>query len=177
MEEYRNTFLSDNYLISNLGNVYSLKTNRVLKPSKNPRGYLIVNIRVDGKIKGVAVHTLVARAFCKGYKDGLQVNHKDGNKINNTADNLEWVTPSQNVIHSVEVLGEHTGKNNGNALPIILTDVITKQVYTFDSLMDAANYLKPEGDKRQLRRVQQSIWRVLRGYRRTYAGYSIKYKD
>lgn len=48
----------------------------------------------------VTVHRLVAKVFVGGYADGLTVNHKDGVKTNNVADNLEWVSHSENVKHA-----------------------------------------------------------------------------
>lgn len=48
----------------------------------------------------VFVHRLVAMAWCDGYAEGLQVNHRDGNKLNNHASNLEWVTASRNNAHA-----------------------------------------------------------------------------
>lgn len=54
-----------------------------------------------------AVHTLVAKTFLADTnRDGLVVNHKDGNKHNNCVDNLEWVTQSENEHHSYRVLGK-----------------------------------------------------------------------
>lgn len=63
------------------------------------RGYGIVNLHPQGTI---SVHLLVARAHVPGMAPGLQVNHKDGDKSNNRAANLEWVTASRNQAHAVE---------------------------------------------------------------------------
>ena len=65
------------------------------------RGYERVGFY--GGQETVFVHRLVARAFCSGFEDGLVVNHKDGNKLNNNADNLEWVTASENVQHAHDI--------------------------------------------------------------------------
>lgn len=46
------------------------------------------------------IHRLVAQVHVPGYARGLVVNHKDGNKLNNSADNLEWITPRQNAVHA-----------------------------------------------------------------------------
>lgn len=63
------------------------------------RGYLIVNIPPKGT---VSVHLLVAKTHVHGYARGLEVNHKDGDKTNNRAENLEWITHKENLNHAVE---------------------------------------------------------------------------
>lgn len=83
--------------VSNLGRVWSSRGKmRTTFVAKN--GYERVGF-CGGK-HTIAVHKLVALAFCDGYKDGLCVNHKDGNKLNNMASNLEWVTHSENIKHA-----------------------------------------------------------------------------
>ena len=67
----------------------------------NPKGYLRVSFRVDGKVTTRFVHRLVAETFIElppGNED-WQVNHMDSDKTNNCVENLEWVTPSQNERH------------------------------------------------------------------------------
>ena len=54
----------------------------------------------EGKIKTFHVHSLVAEAFCRKEFDNMQVNHKDGNPLNNKADNLEWITQKENIQHA-----------------------------------------------------------------------------
>lgn len=71
----------------------------VLAPGRC-RGYLIVNLSPVGTI---AVHILVARAFVLGLTEELnEVNHRDGDKHNNAANNLEWTTRRGNLTHAVE---------------------------------------------------------------------------
>jgi hypothetical protein len=55
---------------------------------------------VKGKNKSVRIHRLVAEHFVDGFKEGLQVNHIDGNRLNNKATNLEWVTPRENIANA-----------------------------------------------------------------------------
>lgn len=71
---------------------------RVLKPMKNRKGYL----KVELKCKGYFVHRIVALAFIPNPLNKEQVNHIDGNKINNNVSNLEWVTNAENHKHKCE---------------------------------------------------------------------------
>jgi hypothetical protein len=63
-------------------------------------GYLIVNFRLKGKQKNFLIHRLVAEAFISNPETKKYVNHKDGDKLNNHVDNLEWVTASENMKHA-----------------------------------------------------------------------------
>ena len=74
---------------------------RILKPAKTSSGYMGVTLCKDGRRITESVHRLVAMAFVPGYFDGAHVNHIDENKENNRADNLEWVTPTENNRHGL----------------------------------------------------------------------------
>ena len=82
--------------ISSTGLVKNLK-GRIRKLTISKYGYLRVGLK-GGSIT-IPVHRLVANAFVSGKEDNLVVNHIDGNKLNNDASNLEWVTQSYNVEH------------------------------------------------------------------------------
>ena len=84
------------YSASCFWNIRNDKTLKILKPRKNLRWYLQVQI----KWKNKSVHRLVAQAFY--WEDSRQVNHKDGNKENNKIWNLEYLTISENVKHAHE---------------------------------------------------------------------------
>lgn len=66
-------------------------------PLADGRGYKEVSVMVDGVRKRFPVHRLVAKAFCDGYEPGLHVDHINGDKGDNRACNLEWVTNEENV--------------------------------------------------------------------------------
>lgn len=68
-----------------------------LKPWLGNHGYLMVNLLVDGKSYRCLVHRLVAEVFLGEAPDGTEIDHKDGNKLNNVASNLEWVTRKENL--------------------------------------------------------------------------------
>lgn len=93
------------YEVSNLGRVRSLH----IRKSKNPimpifsnvqRGYMQVLLQANKYRKTYKVHRLVATAFIPNSENKPQVNHINGNKIDNRADNLEWCTNSENQIHA-----------------------------------------------------------------------------
>ena len=102
------------YQVSNLGNVLSLprqvrqgkygKTRivggKLLKPTDNGNGYLIVSLRTCNSRKNFYVHRLVAEHFVPNVCDGDRVNHKDFNTHNNRAENLEWCTQQHNIRYS-----------------------------------------------------------------------------
>lgn len=88
------------YQISNLGNLRNSKTKQILKFRKNSRKYLTITIRKDVKTYCYLVHRLVAEAFIPNPNNYPQINHIDGNKTNNSADNLEWCTASNNQKHA-----------------------------------------------------------------------------
>lgn len=122
----------DNYEISNFGNVRNLKNRNLLKKTiKN--GYYYVNLydksyRIN---KLVATHYLVN----DNPESKIYVNHIDGDKFNNHVDNLEFITPSNNVKHAI--------RNNlliVNKIKVGKYDKITKELITvYDSIINASN--------------------------------------
>ena len=92
------------YEVSNQGRVRNAHTDRVLRPRKRRDGYLDVMLFYKGQAKRCYIHKLVATAFVEGWREGLEVNHKNGVKTDNRAENLEWVTSSENNQHARDVL-------------------------------------------------------------------------
>lgn len=104
------------YQVSNMGRVKSLERTRNMNlPGRKKRapvserilkfgqsqGYQAVTLARDGVNKKIRLHKLVALAFIPNPDNKPEINHKDGNKHNNCADNLEWVTPIENQRHAI----------------------------------------------------------------------------
>lgn len=95
------------YQISTYGNIRSFskwKHGAYLKFGKTGTGYYQVNLVKDGRNKIVSsrVHRLVASTFIPNPENLPEVNHIDGNKLNNNVDNLEWVSRSENIRHALK---------------------------------------------------------------------------
>lgn len=105
-ENAKQIFIDDigtDYYVTPEGFIYSKKTFRFLEPSLNSFGYATVEIRfkINGTVhvKRCFVHRLVAIAFIDNPENKPEVNHEDGNKLNNHVSNLKWVTSSENKQH------------------------------------------------------------------------------
>lgn len=99
------------YEVSNLGNVRSFHFHRgsyqrILKPRKVKDGYLMVALYKNKHCRNFQVHHLVGEAFLRNPYNLNELNHKDGNKTNNKASNLEWITHIENVHHYHKILKE-----------------------------------------------------------------------
>ena len=91
-----------NYVINELGEVKNLNTNKILKGSYNRAGYQYIRISVNGEKYRFYTHRKVAELFVPGYQEGFIANHINGNKLDNRAENLEWISQSDNVKHAHE---------------------------------------------------------------------------
>jgi hypothetical protein len=83
-----------------------LRSKPMLTPCRNKvTGYFSVSLRVEGRTIRETVHRLVAAIYCDGYQDGHVVNHKNGDRSDNRAENLEWISNQDNLRHARDVLG------------------------------------------------------------------------
>ncbi len=90
------------YEISNIGRLKSLPRNTTrggIKKLFIVKGYYCSNFNKEGKHKQVKIHRLIAEVFVPNPNNYDQVNHKDGNKLNNDPENLEWCTARENTTH------------------------------------------------------------------------------
>lgn len=125
------------YEISNIGNIRSYKTKKIRKTQKNKEGYERVELWKDGKRKVLLVHRLVAEAFIPNDNNKDNVNYKDGDKTNNCANNLEWVTYKEHNKRRKKKQGELSTNHSNKAIPVYCPELDMK----FVSRIDASKYL------------------------------------
>jgi hypothetical protein len=130
-EVFVHDWFSDYYLISNLGRVKSLRSGKILKPTKNNHGYYCVKLYEDDGVHTVTIHRLVGRSFL--FCGDLEINHINANKKDNTLNNLEIVTRQENIQHAKEngLYKKPKGKDNSN---FKFTDEIVNDMVELQSL-------------------------------------------
>lgn len=103
MENWRFIEANSDYMISDHGRILSFKgkSKLIISSTITSKGYEYVAIRQKGIYVGYSVHRLVATAFIPNPKRLPQVNHLDGNKLNNHVANLEWCDAYDNVMHAI----------------------------------------------------------------------------
>lgn len=100
---YRGVSYEERFMVSDNGDIYSLRSKKILKKTII-NGYEQICISTGNRQskKVIKIHIAVAENFVAGKQNGLIVNHIDGNKTNNNYNNLEWVTPKENIQHAVK---------------------------------------------------------------------------
>ena len=136
------------YQVSNLGRVRSLPkvdrlgrvhNGKIKAQVNNGSGYLIVNLKHNGKQKMKTVHRLVAETFISNDDNLPEINHIDGNKVNNRVDNLEWCTRSENVKHAIKN-GLHTDFGQRKVVCVELNMV-------FKTIKEAESWIGVKGSR------------------------------
>jgi len=108
MKQYKDT----PYFITEDGKVF--RNGKELTGGITPKGYKKTIMSIDGKQYTVSTHKLVAECYIPNPNNLPQINHIDGNKLNNKVDNLEWVTNQQNSNHRDNILNKkNIGENCG----------------------------------------------------------------
>ena len=156
------------YEVSDQGRVKSLGNNKfgkekILKPQKDTGGYLKVDLWKDGHAKQKLVHRLVAEAFIQNHNNLDTVNHKDEDKTNNVASNLEWMSQRDN---------NNYGTRNKRA-----GEALSKQVQMFDKLTGEllATFSSTNEAERVTGIAHQHISTCCKGKQKSAGGYVWKY--
>ena len=174
------------YEVSNTGKVRCTDYKQTgktkeLTAGEKAGGYLQLRVKIEGRLKTVVVHRLVAKAFVPNPDGKPEVNHKDGNKKNNHADNLEWVTRSENIRHAVKsglrervsIAASQRGKewikelHEMQKTPVIATNIHTGEQMVYESQQEAAEALHLQ---------KGHISSVIHGKRKQTGGYTFQLK-
>lgn len=120
-EQWRYVANTNNrYLVSNMGRLLTTgyrgsKRCTIMKPAKDANGYYRTMMLLNGKLKTIKLHRVVAEAWIENPLNKLQVNHINFERDDNRVSNLEWATPSENALHSY---------NNGRIKKPICTNFV-----------------------------------------------------
>lgn len=163
-------------IITHVNGYSSNRKGKTLRPAVSRDGYLQVALSKNNRLMSYMVHRLVGLAFIPNPENKYTVNHKDGVKSNCRADNLEWATKSEQVIHALShnlrimpnVWGGKTGSEHGAAKVVQQFDRNGNFIAEFGSIIEAANQLgiRPSG-----------ISGVCVGRKKTSGGFIWKHKD
>lgn len=142
---------------------YQLAKGQLLKQRTNTEtGYSTIMVYKDHKKKGYNVHRLVAEHFVPNPNNYETVNHIDGDKTNNRADNLEWVSQSDNLLHSYKELNRPKNRPSIHKQSIYYTTKNNKTYYA-ESIAEAS---------RQTGVSETQIRRLIENGRKSREGYS-----
>jgi hypothetical protein len=157
IDESGNVLSKSRQIIDTKGHVYMI-CERILKPTVNKKsGYVFVGLRKDNKTYNLYVHRLVAETFIPNPNNYPTVNHKDGNKQNNSVENLEWCSYSDNNQHAYDT-GLHKRGSAHYLSKLTEDDVIRiKSMYFVD------NVSIPEICKQFQNVVRATIYDIING--------------
>ena len=132
---YGNIRSLDRYVYEHSGKSQFRRGIEKMKTRENPsNGYCQIALNKNGKRKMCYVHILIASTFLENPNEYEYVNHKDGNKLNNNIENLEWCTASDNNIHSYNVLNRQKSRQGCHKKPVCLIDITTCRRVYFESI-------------------------------------------
>ena len=150
---------------------------KILKPKTNSRGYLEISLYKDGVSKSYRVHRLVAQAFLLNFYNVNEVNHKDGNKQNNKACNLEWLSRGENIKHAYKI-GLRGTKEHIARRSIENGKKACKSILQFDKNGDFIKEWESQSEaSRKLEIRRTSIGNCLKHRNKTAGGYIWKFKE
>lgn len=129
----------DNYIVNESGEITNTNTGRVLKQSKNKKGYCFLILSKNGYSETISIHRLVYKTFKGKLNKGFEINHIDGNKSNNNIKNLEQVSKTENMKKAVEIGLIKSGSDCPLSVGVIqINPMSKKEVNRFGSISIAS---------------------------------------
>ena len=161
------------YKVSNLGNVLSVKRNKLLKPGKENNGYLKVILRKNGKNKNYYVHRLVALSFLPNPLNYKEINHISEDKTDNRVENLEWCDHRYNINYGtgIQRMLQHSNWKKANEKTSKAVLCFTKQGKLI------AEYSSSNEASRQTKINQSNISLCCNNKRKSAGKYLWKFKE
>ena len=156
------------YEISNLGNIKSIRSNRLIKPGLAGSGYKQARLSINSQYCSEYVHRLVATHFLPPVDGKTRVNHKDLDKTNNHVDNLEFVTQKENIHHFYLSQGIKPRQMK----IVVALDLEGNIVGEYHSINEAAKQcgVSPET-------VHKRVHNKVKNQRKSRVPYDFKYKE
>lgn len=154
---------SEKYKVSNHGNVRNCLANIMMKCNSMRGGYKSLSLRHENVSKSFKIHQLVAHAFVKKKKGCNVVNHKDGDKMNNLATNLEWTTIRKNCQHAKDTKISSNFERRVNQM-----DMDGEHIKTFKHITEAS---------KETGAPLTSIIKACKGIYQSSGGYKWEYTD
>lgn len=154
---------NENYSINELGQVRNDITNKIRKPFQNKQNnYFYIDLWKDNKVKKYPIHRLIAEAFIPNPLNKPTVDHIDGNRSNNSIDNLRWATYSEQ--------NSRFNTNGVRSEEIIVTNINNEKIY-FNKITDVAIYFSTT-----ISNISQMLKKATFGKRGRMRGYKFEYK-
>lgn len=149
MEIWKNVKGLESYQVSNYGRVRRLSNGvyKIKGQNTGTWGYSVTNVNGSPKL----VHRMIAEAFIPNVENKPEVNHKNGDKLDNLPENLEWVTGSENIQHAI-----HTGLNEytkNKMKRVAQYSVEGNLIAEYDSINAAAKGIGVPGQHGNIRKV------------------------